>query len=278
MADPRASLGHPLPAFERPPVTEVVVALTFDPIPKLTGAEVGRVFADYTVESEQPLYLPPTERFGPAVGWPQFAIQVVPAPPGARQWLSTDGETQLLQVQRDWVAQNWRRQAQDQVYPRFEAVRSAFRRNFDRLAAHLSSHQLGEMRVTQCEVTYVNAIAPAGVWTSYGDLSRVFTTVNGPTGPTFLPPPDDGTVQFRYSIRLPGEDEPMGRLHVSIQPAVRQPGPETIFVMTLTARGRPGSTSEPGPYEFFDIAHEWIVRGFVDLTTPRMHEVWGRNA
>lgn len=278
MAPHPKRLGQALPAFDRPPVTEVIIGLAFEPIPTLTGAMVGRIFPDYQVNSEQPLYMPLAERFGPSSGLPQIGIQLLPTPPGARQWLASEGGAHLLQVQRDWMGQNWRRQSADEVYPHFDEVRAALCRNWGQFTTYLSLHDMGSPRVTQCEVTYVNAINPGGMWSSFGDLDRVFTVARRRAAHAFLPRPDDETIQLRYSIPAQGRDEPAGRLHVSIQPALRQPGPEAIFVMTLTARGVPLSQSDPGPFLFLDIAHEWIVRGFVDLTTARMHEVWGRSA
>jgi len=29
--------------------------------------------------------------------------------------------------------------------------------------------------------------------------------------------------------------------------------------------------------EWFDLGHEWIVKGFTDFTTEHMHEIWGRK-
>ncbi len=80
-------------------------------------------------------------------------------------------------------------------------------------------------------------------------------------------------MQLRYAIGREAEP-PLGRLHVSIQPGWQKPGNAPIYVLELTARGAPIGTGVEGARSFFDVGHEWIVRGFRDLTTPHMHTIW----
>jgi hypothetical protein len=37
------------------------------------------------------------------------------------------------------------------------------------------------------------------------------------------------------------------------------------------------SPTVEGAVEFLDIAHDWIVRGFVELTTVEIQTEWGRD-
>jgi uncharacterized protein (TIGR04255 family) len=48
-----------------------------------------------------------------------------------------------------------------------------------------------------------------------------------------------------------------------------------VLQFTLTARGAPQGGSDEQILAWFDMAHEWVVRAFRELTTPRMHELWG---
>jgi hypothetical protein len=50
-----------------------------------------------------------------------------------------------------------------------------------------------------------------------------------------------------------------------------------MYVMNLTARGRPDEESIEGALRFLDIGREWIVRGFAAVTTPEMHAIWRRR-
>jgi hypothetical protein len=51
-----------------------------------------------------------------------------------------------------------------------------------------------------------------------------------------------------------------------------------LFVLELTARGLGESTNKNTTREWFDVAHECIVRGFTDLTTHAVQkEFWERE-
>lgn len=49
-----------------------------------------------------------------------------------------------------------------------------------------------------------------------------------------------------------------------------------MYVLTLTARGKANEGCDL--MEFVDMAHEWIVRGFADVTTKDMQKEWGRRS
>jgi hypothetical protein len=71
---------------------------------------------------------------------------------------------------------------------------------------------------------------------------------------------------------IPGpEGQPVGRLHVDVQPVFRAVDNKPMYLFSLTARGQIGED-----YSFFDLGRAWIVKSFAALTTPRMHEVWRR--
>jgi hypothetical protein len=68
-----------------------------------------------------------------------------------------------------------------------------------------------------------------------------------------------------------------GRLRVMMQPAIRRQGAKEVLQSTLTARGRPRRPELGASLGWFDLGHEWIVRGFTDLTTAAMHTIWRRT-
>ena len=114
------------------------------------------------------------------------------------------------------------------------------------------------------------------MWEKHGQLDEVMTVVSSDYSDAFLPKPEDIRFAARYVI--PGEDgNPIGRLHTSVEPAYRSADSKPIFVLQLTARGRPVGEGIEGIFRFLDIGHEWIVRGFTSITTPRMHKIWERR-
>jgi len=93
----------------------------------------------------------------------------------------------------------------------------------------------------------------------------------GPSG-DFLPEPE--MVRLNTIFLMPDK---RGRLHVIMQPAIRQLDGKEVLQLNLTARGRPKSSTLDDILGWFDLGHEWIVRGFTDFTTREMHTVWRRK-
>jgi hypothetical protein len=71
------------------------------------------------------------------------------------------------------------------------------------------------------------------------------------------------------------DDTPAGRLHIALQPGYG--GSQAMFVLTLTARGRPSGPTNADVLAFLDIGREHIVRGFTSVTSTEMHAKWGRR-
>ena len=75
-----------------------------------------------------------------------------------RLWMVNDNDTRLIQVQPDRLVVNWRKVGGDDVYPRYEAIREQFTAVVDKFSAFLAEQELDELRVNQCEITYINHI------------------------------------------------------------------------------------------------------------------------
>jgi len=68
-----------------------------------------------------------------------------------------------------------------------------------------------------------------------------------------------------------------GRLHVVIQPAIRQLDGKEIIQLSITGSCRPASNEASELTRCLDNCREWVVRGFDDLTSPHMHSIWGKK-
>ena len=78
-------------------------------------------------------------------------------------------------------------------------------------------------------------------------------------------------IAWRRVYRFPDN---AGRLHVSMQQAATIPEKTPVLVLNLTARG----FAECGLRSWFDMAHEHVVRTFVDVTGPSIQkEIWKRK-
>ena len=266
-----------LPDYENPPVVEVAACVQFAPIKELAGAHLGAYWARIRdpfsrVQEQSPMaHVVEPEDLAPARG---AQIEFAHEPPLPRTWFSIPNGTELIQVQRDRFVYNWRKQAKEDVYPRFPYVQGKFREHWSGFRAFLTEEDLPEPTVDQCELTYVNLIPKGEGWKVVRDWENVFSTfVWGPRS-GFLPPPE--RVTWKLSFKLPTGE---GRLHVSAEPVFVPPGNELAARFTLTVRGGPqGEPDDDKISNWFATAREWIVRGFADLVTEAADKLWGRKA
>jgi hypothetical protein len=174
-------------------------------------------------------------------------------------------------VQTDRFIKNWRKR--EGHYPRYgKIIKPAFERDFAELQAVVDAEKLGEIRINQCEVTYVNHIVSGEGWDDWSESEKLFTFWKNPPALPYPGRAEDIGFRSRFPILGPSK-EWIGRLHLDVEPAVRNTDNRPMYVMNLTARGMYGKG-----FEFFDIGHEWIVRSFERLTTEDMHTVWGKKS
>src|SRR5882672_9185342 len=152
-----------LPDFENPPLTEVVLSLQFEALAPIEFVETVGLFRarlrDGYPQTEQHPPLPPAfEIFGAPAAVPhvRFQLQAIPDPP--RFWFVNEAGTEILQVQTDRFAHNWRKVGQADQYPRYERIRRTFLDEYSNLN-RIVERRLGRGCVpNQCEITYVNHI------------------------------------------------------------------------------------------------------------------------
>ena len=191
-----------------------------------------------------------------------------------RVWFVNEEKTELLQVQPDRFVHNWRKVGEGDAYPRYERIRDRFRQDVSAFEDFLKEEHLGELRVNQCEVTYVNHIERAGVWEHHGEIEKLLKNWAPLPATAFLPLPEDAVLRWRY--RIDGDDGPLGRLHVTAQPSWNVADDKPVWAMNLMARGAPIGHGIEGAFKFFNLGREWVVRGFADLTADSMQRCWER--
>jgi uncharacterized protein (TIGR04255 family) len=157
----------------------------------------------------------------------------------------------------------------EEGYPSYDALRPRFVRDWTRLLDFLEREKLGAPQVNQCEVTYINHLA---VDVEQMGSAHRFARGMSPLSGEFLPEPETTQLQARY---LMGDKK--GRLHVTVQPAIRLDDRRPVLQLGLTARGSPASSRLEDILAWFDVGHEWVVRGFTDFTRSEMHATWERT-
>jgi len=268
----RVTPPGPIPAFNKPPVTETVLSVQFAPLKAFSIPHFGlfwrTVREDYPRSESQPPLASVIEKFEAPPTADQMGLALI-SEPEARCWFLDPSGTELLQVQRDRFIRNWRKVTGGEEYPRYQALRPRFARDWGRFIDFLERERFGRPEVNQCEVTYINQL-PVSVG-SLGEAHR-FVRALSPLSGEFLPEPETAHLNVSYIM-----GDKQGRLHVSLQPAIRRDDGRAVLQLTLTARGTPHSSRLEDLLSWFDLGREWVVRGFSDFTRQDMHAVWERT-
>ena len=269
-----------LPDFERPPVIEVVLGVQFERIAGLQTVHAGYLWdvfrKDFPHVQEHPPLSPNFETFGTKPAGDNVRLELISGPlPFPRLWFLNDAQTQLIQFQPDRFIHNWRKVREGDVYPRYEKIKEHYLNELTMLEQFFRARQLGELRPNQCEVTYVNHIVSAEGENLCAQPELVFRFFQKEFAPHVLDRLEDASFQIRFVLSS-GDQQPIGRLLVTAQPAVSSEG-KPIIALTLTARGSPSGPALEAASEFMDFGRDKIVRGFAELTTEAMHGRWGKK-
>ena len=154
--------------FENPPINELVMATYFNPpLFSLRSEHIGLFWSKIrdefpTATQQQPVG--GAETVGPIGG------EFFPMP---RFWFMAEDEIKLIQVQKNAFMINWRRR--DSEYPHFaENLKPAFDKYY-RVFEDFARADAGveEIKIDQCELSYINTIEACEYWRGPQDTARV---------------------------------------------------------------------------------------------------------
>lgn len=268
---------HDFPDFDNPPVVETVLSVQFEKLPAMRSVYFGlfwqRVRDRFPDTQDRPALDPVIEQDNETLSQPvQLRFEVRETSSPQRLWLLNKTGTEMMQIQNDRFIKNWRKTDEEQEYPRYEPViRPAFERDFRGFQAFLTDEGLGEARVNQCEVTYVNHMVAGEGWSRWDEIEKIFTFLKQPPALPYPGRAEDFGFRTRFPIYGPNKKW-IGRLHVDVQPSLRYSDNKPMYALNLTARGMCGTG-----FDFFDIGRRWVVKSFEQLTTPHMHKVWRKK-
>lgn len=267
----------PLPDFRKPPVIETVLSVQFAPIKEWGIPHLGlfweAIRKDFSRFEVHPPIQSDVETFDPpeVVQGPGIRIEVGAMPESRCRYVGDDKHS-ILQLQNGLFVFNWKKDSLDDEYPKYEQfVRPSFEKYWNQFLAFLKDEDLEEPKAVQCEVTYVNHIPKGEAWDDVGDWSTVFNFLSFPSEMNFLSVPESANIDLAYLI-----PEKRGRLRAKIRRAIRISDRCDVIALHLIARGRPESSALDGIVDWFELGHEWVVRGFTELTTKKMHQIWER--
>ncbi len=261
--------------FDDPPIAEVVCGVQFKPLRRFAVSHFGQLWERFkpdgyvTCQDTSPLF-PVVERFDNAL--PENAVEI-PDPLLPRVWFLHQDGTGIVQVQRDRFLHNWKKSSAQSDYPHYYEVKQKFHERYETFVRFLSDNEIGELEPSQYEMTYVNHIPQGAGWDDLRDLGRVFPDFvwRGSAG-RFLSRPS--ACNLSVSFDLP---EKTARLHTNIRSGIRRDDRRPLLLFELTVRGLPDDLSPAAMLRWFDVAREWIVRSFDDLTGDEVQKRYWRK-
>jgi uncharacterized protein (TIGR04255 family) len=253
-----------LPDYNNPPLNEVVCGLGFEKIERFKGHHIGLFWQK--IKDEFPL----VEH---AIRLDQNPLQIDLKEYLPRVWFVRNEQNRLIQLQDDKFYFNWRRMQEDETYPRYKTIIEDFKKYLSIFEKFLEEENLGSVNPERCELTYINHILKGEGWESVSDVNNIFCDLCWNTEDRFLPPPVN--VGGHVVFQLPDKK---GRLEVILQQVIRKLDKRSMFVLQNKATGLGEDKNMSAVWEWFSVAHEWIVYGFTDLTKKSVQkDVWQRT-
>lgn len=257
------------PVFPKAPLVEVALSAQYRAKPQFCGAHAGefwrRIPNTYSVVQEQAPLGSIDEVFGSTQ---MSAIQFHAGHPGSRHWFLTADGQQLVQLQKDRLALNWRRVAPTLSYPGFDKLLVEFEEllaTADELFINLG---MDRCQINMCEITYINQL--------FFEKNDKFSDAIG-DWLNFTPPNsrslemESARISAQYLVQL-NDEVPIGRLYVNVSPIVSGTGSQGIN-LEITCRVRP--TSGAKPYiAGLRVAHEKAVTVFQEITSNDAQQKW----
>lgn len=262
-----SSSPNALPTYKKPPVNEVVCGIRFETPNQLRLPHVGLLWDKFRSKYPKIKHAPP---IGSGKG--EIPLDKETGIPLQRVWFINESDDQLIQFQFDRFYFNWRRRQNE--YPRYIHIIDNFKDVQNTIKKFFDEFELGKLSPVELELSYINHIPKGEGWETIDDLPKIFTDfVWNQENKKFLPNPEK--VGWQTEFPLP---EKKGYLHVNLKQAILTTDKIPLLILELTARGDSKSPNiEAATYEWFNLAHEWIVRGFTDLTTLEIQKFWERE-
>jgi uncharacterized protein (TIGR04255 family) len=251
------------PDYKNPPVIEVACGISFEAIKNFRAPHLGLFWQK--VRNDFPLceHAPRLEINPQHIDLAEFLPRI---------WFINEKQNMLIQLQNDKFYLNWRRMQQEEVYPRYNKIIRDFKTNHRIFQKFLEEEKLGSANPIKCELTYINHIPKTEGWGSLDEINNVFRDFTWDPNERFLPPPIGLGGQVTFA--LPNNK---GQLNVTLQHGSRKIDKNPILTLQLTARGLGPDKSMDSAWEWFEVAHEWIICGFTDLTgTIIQKDIWQR--
>lgn len=256
-----------LPDYNSPPISEVVCGISFEPLVRQKIPHFGLFWNAIRDDFPKCEHAPPLadsdEEFQQA--------NEIPLP---RVWLINKSNNLLIQLQNNRFIYNWRRLKSDDSYPRFKEIYASFKQFLELYEQFVIENDLGNIKIRGCELSYVNHIKKGEGWDDSGQAGNIMKDISWVSERDFLPTPE--LFETRLVFSLPNN---YGSLTSFLRKAkLKRDHEQQIYILELSAKGLGDGSDISNIDPWFDVSHEWIVKGFTDLTQEKIqNELWGKK-
>ena len=253
-----------LPNYKNPPLSEVVFGVWFEHVKPFKAPHIGAYWQ--IIKEEYPL----CEQVQP-IGDPIHLGENLPFPL-PRTWFINKEKSHLIQLQNNCFFLNWRKQEMAKNYPRYETLFNLFLKEFQRFVDFVKQENIiDELKIRNCELSYINHIEYKDMQSLTSDFENVLPNMSfKKRDDDFLPKP----ISQAWRIVFPFPED-FGALSVSTKQATRNNDNVSLLILELSAKGLGQKNSIDDLQKWFKMSHEWIVKGFADLTSQEaQNEMW----
>lgn len=256
-----------LPSFRYPPVIEVVVGVQFAEPLEVRTLDVADVwtalgkndYADYhELRALDPILPPNVVHF-----------EISDKPDFPRYLFKKADGSGLVQFQKDRFLYNWTRPdgSSPDCYKRYDNIIKEFVDHYKKVIKVLKAGNRTLPQPALMELTYVNLIEYNDI--DMSKMSNIFKDIEWKNGSRFLPPPARVNMVYWFPIE---QIKAMLSANIGLVQLVKDG--KNMLKLELSVKGPIQDHTDTAMMDWCAIAHEWIVRGFADLTTPEMHAKW----
>lgn len=264
-------MTHPLPEFDKPPVIETVIGAQFEPI-ALTNALAGWYWksvleSEWNSANQVPSINDVFEKFGAEREYRStHQLRVSSHPTHDRLQISRNDNERLIQVQPSRFVYNWKKAA-DSLYPTYKILLPEFEQRFSEFVEFVVMNGLGDIKLNQWEITYVNHIRKGTLWQSVSDWTKLIPALEQ----LLSSPRADG-----FASLLQEEiGQQNGRLHTEIKLGKSKTSEDELLLLQFTARGP--ITDNVDLRVGCDLGHSEIVKAFDRMTSEYAHKHWKKR-
>ena len=254
------------PKYENPPVVEVAIGVTFEKLPNFklphTGLFWGKIKSEF----------PHCEHASP-MGSKEEVFDSKISLPIPRIWLINETRDKLIQLQDTRFYFNWRKTGEKSEYPSYDEIKKTFLVHWTNFNKFLGKIGQDPVNITNCELSYINHIPKDQGWSKLSEINKVFPNIDwSKTQNGFLKNPN--AISSLTVFPFP---DGKGTLTVKIDSGTRNLDSLPIISLEMATKGLGEDKSDDAVWKWFELAHDWIVRGFADLTDLKVQEkIWKR--